>query len=97
MGPRRRHTAQQGDALCFIKMNVLWCEKCNLIPEQQQRTLLKPVRDDANSRSVSQLFVKNRVTFQRPATHARNIVYDKYVCIENTLKFLKLVKSCLWL
>uniref|UniRef100_A0A4W5Q964 XRCC4 N-terminal domain-containing protein n=1 Tax=Hucho hucho TaxID=62062 RepID=A0A4W5Q964_9TELE len=39
MGPRSRHTAQEGDAFCLLEMNVLWCEKCKSIPEQQQRTL----------------------------------------------------------
>uniref|UniRef100_A0A4W5K580 Uncharacterized protein n=1 Tax=Hucho hucho TaxID=62062 RepID=A0A4W5K580_9TELE len=39
MGPRSRHTAQEGDAFCHLEMNVLWCEKCKSIPEQQQRTL----------------------------------------------------------
>ena len=33
------HIAQEGDALCLLEMNVLWCEKCKSIPEQQQRTL----------------------------------------------------------
>ena len=26
MGPRSRHTAQEGDAFCLLEMNVLWCE-----------------------------------------------------------------------
>uniref|UniRef100_A0A8C7KD25 Rho GTPase activating protein 12 n=1 Tax=Oncorhynchus kisutch TaxID=8019 RepID=A0A8C7KD25_ONCKI len=39
MGPRNRHTAQEGDAFCLLEMNVLWCKKCKSIPEQQQRTL----------------------------------------------------------
>uniref|UniRef100_A0AAZ3QKU7 Uncharacterized protein n=1 Tax=Oncorhynchus tshawytscha TaxID=74940 RepID=A0AAZ3QKU7_ONCTS len=38
MGPRSRHTTQEGDAFCLLEMNVLWCEKCKSIPEQQ-RTL----------------------------------------------------------
>ena len=41
MGPRSRHTAQEGDAFCLREMNVLWCEKCKSIPEQQQRTMLE--------------------------------------------------------
>ena len=39
MGPRSRHTTQEGDAFCLLEMNVLWCEKCKSIPEQQQRSL----------------------------------------------------------
>ena len=39
MGPRSRHTAQEGDAFCLPEMNVLSCKKCKSIPEQQQRTL----------------------------------------------------------
>ena len=39
MEPRSRHTAQKGDAFCLLEMNVLWCEACKLISEQQQRTL----------------------------------------------------------
>jgi hypothetical protein len=39
MGPRSRHTAQEGDAFCLLEMNVLWCENWKSIPEQQQRTL----------------------------------------------------------
>ena len=35
MGPRSRHTAQEGDVFCLLEMNVLWCEKCKSIPEQQ--------------------------------------------------------------
>uniref|UniRef100_A0A4W5R4R9 Transcription factor BTF3 n=1 Tax=Hucho hucho TaxID=62062 RepID=A0A4W5R4R9_9TELE len=30
-----RHTTQEGDAFCLLEMNVLWCEKCKSIPEQQ--------------------------------------------------------------
>ncbi|CDQ70316.1 unnamed protein product [Oncorhynchus mykiss] len=41
MGPRSRHTAQEGDTFCLLEMNVLWCEKCKSVPEQQQRTLLR--------------------------------------------------------
>ena len=41
MGQRSRHTAQEGDSFCLLEMNVLWCEKCQSIPEQQQRTLWK--------------------------------------------------------
>ena len=40
MGPRSHHTAQGGDTFCLLEMNVLWCEKCKSIPEQQQRTLM---------------------------------------------------------
>ena len=39
MGPRSRHTAQEGDTFCLLEMNVLWGEKRKSIPEQQQRTL----------------------------------------------------------
>ena len=39
MGPHSCHTAQEGDTFCLLEMNVLWCEKCKSIPEQQQRTL----------------------------------------------------------
>ena len=31
-----RYTAQEGDAFCLLEMNVLCCEKCKSIPEQQQ-------------------------------------------------------------
>ena len=34
MGPRSRHTAQEGDAFCLLEMNVLWCENGKSIPEQ---------------------------------------------------------------
>ena len=33
-GPCSCHTAQEGDALCLLEMNVLWCEKCKSIPGQ---------------------------------------------------------------
>ena len=39
MGPRSRHTAQEGDAFCLLEINVHWCEKCKSISEQQQMTL----------------------------------------------------------
>ena len=39
MGPRSRHTAQEGDAFRLLEMNVRWCEICKSIQEQQQRTL----------------------------------------------------------
>ena len=39
MGPRSRHTVQEGDAFCLLEINALWCEKCKSIPEQQQWTL----------------------------------------------------------
>ena len=44
MGPHSRHSAQEGDAFCLLDMNVLWCEKCKSIPEQQQRTLWRCCR-----------------------------------------------------
>ena len=31
--------AADTDAFCLLEMNVLWCEKYKLIPQQQQRTL----------------------------------------------------------
>ena len=39
MGPRSRHNAKEGNSFCLLEMNVLWCEKCKSIPEQQQRSL----------------------------------------------------------
>ena len=35
MGPRSRHTAQEGDAFCLLEMNVRWFEKGQSIPEKQ--------------------------------------------------------------
>jgi hypothetical protein len=29
MGPRSRHTAQEGDAVCLLEMNILWSESAN--------------------------------------------------------------------
>jgi hypothetical protein len=39
MGPRSRHTTQEGDAFCLLEIHVLLCKKCKSIPEQQQMTL----------------------------------------------------------
>lgn len=39
MGPCSHHTAQEGEAFCLLEMNVVWCEKCKSIPEQQQLTM----------------------------------------------------------
>uniref|UniRef100_A0A8C7CB65 PHD finger protein 2 n=1 Tax=Oncorhynchus kisutch TaxID=8019 RepID=A0A8C7CB65_ONCKI len=41
MGPHSHHTSQEGDTFCLLETNVLWCEKCKSIPEQQQSTLLR--------------------------------------------------------
>ena len=38
MGPSNCHTAQEGYAFCLLEINLLWCEKCKSVPEQQ-RTL----------------------------------------------------------
>ena len=35
MGPRRRLTAQEGDAFCLLEMNVHRCEMCKSIPISQ--------------------------------------------------------------
>ena len=48
MGPRSRHTAL-GDVFCLLEMNVLWCEKCKSIWEQQQRLC----EDDGGNRYKS--------------------------------------------
>ena len=47
MAPRSHHTTQKGDAFYLLEMNVLLCEKCKSIPEQQQRTLWRFWRKQA--------------------------------------------------
>jgi hypothetical protein len=44
MGPRSRHSAQEGDMFRLLEMNLLWCKKCKSIQEQQQRTLWRSWR-----------------------------------------------------
>ena len=39
MGPRSRHTTQEGDVFCLLEMNVLWCEKCKSIPKDLVKML----------------------------------------------------------
>lgn len=35
MGPGRCHTAQEGDALCFLEVNMVSCKRCKSLPQQQ--------------------------------------------------------------
>ena len=56
MGPRSRHTAQEGDAFCLLEMNVLWCEKFKSIREQQQKELVKTLEETGTK--VSKTTVK---------------------------------------
>ena len=72
------------------------------MPPRQEVPIRHPTKDKLATKCQywrHRVEAVNKSTFQSLATHARNIVYayDKYVCIENTLTFLKLVKSCLWL
>ena len=41
MGHRSRHTALEGDTYGRLEINIIWCENCKSIPEQQQRSLAK--------------------------------------------------------
>ena len=41
MGPRSRHTAQEGGTFCLLEMNVLWCESAN----QSQNNSKEPCED----------------------------------------------------
>uniref|UniRef100_A0AAZ3P0J9 Transposase Tc1-like domain-containing protein n=1 Tax=Oncorhynchus tshawytscha TaxID=74940 RepID=A0AAZ3P0J9_ONCTS len=61
MGPRSRHTAQEGDAFCLLEMNVLWCEKCKSIPEQQQRTLLEETGTKVSISTVKQVLYRHNL------------------------------------
>ena len=53
MGPRSRHTAQEGDHFCLLEMNVVWCEKCKSVPEQQQKDLMKMLEETGTKVSIS--------------------------------------------
>ena len=53
MGPHSRHIAQEGDAFCFLEMNALWCEKCQSIPEQQQRNPVEMLEEKGTKVSIS--------------------------------------------
>jgi hypothetical protein len=65
MGPLRRHTAQGGDAFGLLEMNILWCEMCKSIPEQQQML-------EATGKKVSIYTVKmrntDRLLYHKPYT-----------------------------
>uniref|UniRef100_A0AAZ3RVV8 Transposase Tc1-like domain-containing protein n=1 Tax=Oncorhynchus tshawytscha TaxID=74940 RepID=A0AAZ3RVV8_ONCTS len=50
IGPRSRHTAQEGDAFCLLEMNVLWCEKCKSIPAKD---LVKMLEETGTKVSIS--------------------------------------------
>uniref|UniRef100_A0AAZ3RV04 Transposase Tc1-like domain-containing protein n=1 Tax=Oncorhynchus tshawytscha TaxID=74940 RepID=A0AAZ3RV04_ONCTS len=52
MGPPSRHTAQEGHTFCLLEMNVLWCEKCKSIPEQQ-KDLVKMLEKTGTKVSIS--------------------------------------------
>ena len=53
MGPRSGHIAQEGGTFCLLEMNVLWCEKCKSIPEQQQKDLMKMLEETGAKVSIS--------------------------------------------
>ena len=54
MGPRSRHTAQEVDVFSLLEINVLWCENCKSIPEQQQaKDLVKMLEETGTKVSLS--------------------------------------------
>ena len=53
MGPRSRHTTQEGDAFCLLEMNVLWCEKCKSIPRTTEKDLVKILEETGTKVSIS--------------------------------------------
>ena len=38
MGPRSRHTAQEGDVFCLLEMNVLWCKSVQSANQSQNNS-----------------------------------------------------------
>ena len=63
MGPRSRHTAQEGDVFCHLEMNVLWCEKCKSIPEQTAKDLVKMLEETGTKVSIPTV---KRVLYRQP-------------------------------
>ena len=84
MGPRSRHTAQEGDAFCLLVMNVLWCEKCKSIPEQQQRTLWRCWRKWVQGRSHCPKTGIKKTTAHGDKDHTfwRNVLWSNETKIE---------------
>ena len=86
MIPRSRHTAQEGDAFCLLEMNVLYCEKCKSIPEQQQRTLWKAAQQGRSHCSKTAI-KKSRLRFatahgDKDCTFWRNVLWSDETKIE---------------
>ena len=56
MGPRSRHTAQEGDVVCLLEMNVLWCEvqiKVQINPRTTAKDLVKMLEETGTKVSIS--------------------------------------------
>jgi hypothetical protein len=59
MGPRSRHTAQEGDAFCLLEMNVLWCE-VQINPRTTAKDLVKMLEETGTKVKVwSQMGLPN--------------------------------------
>uniref|UniRef100_A0AAZ3RQV7 Transposase Tc1-like domain-containing protein n=1 Tax=Oncorhynchus tshawytscha TaxID=74940 RepID=A0AAZ3RQV7_ONCTS len=52
MGPRSRHTAQEGDVFCLLEMNVLWCE-VQINPRTTAKDLVKMLEETRPKVSIS--------------------------------------------
>ena len=53
MGPRSRHTAQEGDAFCLQEMNVLWCKKVQINHRTTAKDLVKMLEETGTKVSIS--------------------------------------------
>uniref|UniRef100_A0AAZ3RB74 Transposase Tc1-like domain-containing protein n=1 Tax=Oncorhynchus tshawytscha TaxID=74940 RepID=A0AAZ3RB74_ONCTS len=53
MGPRSRHTAQEGVTLCLLEMNLLWCEKVQINPRTTAKDLVKMLVETGTKVSIS--------------------------------------------
>ena len=53
MGPRSRHTAQEGDAFCLLEMNVRWSRKVQINPRTTAKDLVKMLEETGTKVSIS--------------------------------------------
>ena len=62
MGPSRCHTAQEGDALCLLEMNVLWCESANQSQNNTFWTLWTGPCDGAGGNRYKSIYIHSKTS-----------------------------------
>ena len=77
MGPRSRHTAQEGDALCLLEMNVLGAKSANQ-PRTTAKDLVKMMEETSTKLSISTV---------KPVLYRHNLIaQERSHCSKNTIK-----------